>query len=342
MNVQPIDWKDNRLVLLDQRCLPGRVLTINCETAEEVALAIEGLAVRGAPAIGIAAAYGVVLASKMGTEAARLAIARLSQTRPTAVNLFWALRRMGNILDHTSEGSSPEVLQKKLLAEADLIHNDDIAANKALGHYGQSLLPQKATVLTHCNAGALATGGYGTALGIIRAAREAGKDIRVLADETRPVLQGSRLTAWELMEESFDVTILCDSMAGLAMKKGKVDAVIVGADRVAANGDTANKIGTYSLAVLARHHGIPFYVAAPSSTLDPASKTGEDIPIEERSPEEVLSCQGKPSAPAGAKAWNPAFDVTPGDLLTAIVTEHGVIWPPFRENLRRLSAESDR
>jgi methylthioribose-1-phosphate isomerase len=336
MNVHPIEWKEGILVLLDQRLLPGTVSSLPCRTAEEVARAIEELGVRGAPAIGIAAAYGVVLASRLGKHAARQAIERLSKTRPTAVNLFWALRRMESVLDRVPDGESREALEAVLLEEAGAIHRDDVEINRAIGRHGQDLLPQSATILTHCNAGALATGGYGTALGIIRAAREAGKTVRVLADETRPVLQGARLTAWELHEEGFDVTVLCDSMAGPAMKSLGVDAVITGADRVAANGDTANKIGTYALAILARYHGIPFYIAAPLSTLDPATPTGRDIPIEERPPAEVLAFHGRPTAPEGVKAWNPAFDVTPAELITAIVTESGVVRPPYMENLRRI------
>jgi methylthioribose-1-phosphate isomerase len=338
MRVQSIEWKDRTLVLLDQRQLPASVAWLSCHTAEDVALAIEQLAVRGAPAIGIAAAYGVALASRQGRRFARHSIERLARTRPTAVNLFWALRRMERVLENFPEGEPDESLEAVLIEEATAIHSEDIEINRTIGKYGQELLPSNATVLTHCNAGALATGGYGTALGIVRAAREAGKTVRVLADETRPVLQGARLTAWELSEEGFDVTVLCDSMAGPAMQRLGVDAVITGADRVAANGDTANKIGTYALAILARYHGIPFYVAAPLSTLDPATPSGKDIPIEERSSEEVLAFQGLPSAPIGAKAWNPAFDVTPAELITAIITERGVVRPPYGDNLRRTLA----
>ncbi len=338
MRVQSIEWKDRTLLLLDQRRLPASVVWLPCNTAEEVARAIEQLAVRGAPAIGIAAAYGVALASRQGKLAARQSIERLARTRPTAVNLFWALHRIERVLDSLPGGEPDESLEAVLIKEATAIHSEDIGINHAIGRYGQELLPSDATVLTHCNAGTLATGGYGTALGIVRAAREAGKTVRVLADETRPVLQGARLTAWELSEEGFDVTVLCDSMAGAAMQRLGVDAVITGADRVAANGDTANKIGTYALAILARYHGIPFYVAAPLSTLDPATPSGKDIPIEERPSEEVLAFQGLPSAPIGSKAWNPAFDVTPAELITAIVTERGIARPPYEDNLRRILA----
>jgi methylthioribose-1-phosphate isomerase len=341
MKVNPIEWNAGELVLLDQRLLPGVVSRLSCRDVEEVARAIEGLAVRGAPAIGIAAAYGVVLASREGIPAVKKAISRLSVTRPTAVNLFWALRRMESLVASLPPGMGPESLQKALLEEAATIHREDMEINLAIGAHGQGLLPPSCTVLTHCNAGALATGGYGTALGIIRAAREAGKQVRVLADETRPVLQGARLTAWELLSEEFDVTVLCDSMAGSAMKRLGVDAVITGADRVAANGDTANKIGTYPLAILARYHHIPFYIAAPMSTIDLSTPTGRDIPIEERPPEEVLGFQGLRSAPDGVKAWNPAFDVTPADLISAIVTERGIIRAPYADNLRRLFEQHD-
>ena len=334
MTVRPLEWKDGKLVLLDQRELPGQVSYIACSTFEEVARAIESLAVRGAPAIGIAAAYGVALgAVERGIPGASEAILRLSRTRPTAVNLFWALDRMKDILDRQEPGQNLQLVQRVLLEAAADIHRRDVETNRTIGRHGQELLPASSTILTHCNAGALATGGYGTALGIVRAAREAGKTVRILADETRPVLQGSRLTAWELMEEGFDVTVLCDSMAGFAMERIGVDAVITGADRIAANGDTANKIGTYSLAVLARFHGVPFYVAAPVSTMDPGTPDGDRIEIEERPQGEVLSIRGFPTAPNGTRAWNPAFDVTPADLITAIVTEVGIIRPPYAENL---------
>ncbi len=337
MNVQPIEWRQGKLFLLDQRALPESVRYLECSTAEEVAFAIETLAVRGAPAIGIAAAYGVVLASAGGPDEAARAAFRLSGTRPTAVNLFWALNRMKNALARfTAVNSDGRALKEFLLEEAAAIHREDLEINRAIGRHGQSLLPQSCTVLTHCNAGALATGGYGTALGVIRAAREAGKAVRVIADETRPVLQGARLTAWELAAEGFDVTVICDSMAEAAIKKFEVNAVIVGADRIAANGDTANKIGTRPLALLAAFHRVPFYVAAPTSTLDLAIPSGEEIPIEERPSSEILFFQGKRCAPEGVKAWNPAFDVTPASLITALITERGVVTPPFEGKLQDL------
>lgn len=337
MNVQPIEWRHGKLLLLDQRALPESVRYLECSTAEEVAFAIETLAVRGAPAIGIAAAYGVVLASSGGPDEAARAVSRLSGTRPTAVNLFWALNRMnGALARYTTGNSNDRPLEEFLLEEAEAIHREDLEINRAIGRHGQSLLPGSCTVLTHCNAGALATGGYGTALGIIRAAREAGKTLHVIADETRPVLQGARLTAWELAAEGFDVTVICDSMAEAAIKQFRVNAVIVGADRIAANGDTANKIGTRPLAILAAFHRVPFYVAAPTSTLDLSIASGEEIPIEERPSSEILFFQGKRCAPEGVRAWNPAFDVTPASLITAIVTERGILYPPFEGKLQKL------
>ena len=337
MNVQPIEWRQGKLLLLDQRALPESVRYLECSTAKEVAFAIETLAVRGAPAIGIAAAYGVVLASSGGSDEAARAVSRLSGTRPTAVNLFWALNRMKCALArYTTGNSNDRPLEEFLLEEAEAIHREDLEINRAIGRHGQSLLPRSCTVLTHCNAGALATGGYGTALGIIRAAREAGKTLHVIADETRPVLQGARLTAWELAAEGFDVTVICDSMAEAAIKKFGVNAVIVGADRIAANGDTANKIGTRPLAILAAFHRVPFYVAAPTSTLDLSIASGEEIPIEERPSSEILFFQGKRCAPEGVSAWNPAFDVTPASLITAIVTERGILYPPFEGKLQKL------
>ncbi len=318
-------WNNDQFYVLDQRALPGEILYLECSSAEDVAVAIETLAVRGAPAIGIAAAYGVVLASRGGRKSALAASMRLGRTRPTAVNLFWALRRM----EEKMESFLDRTLYKDLMKEANTIYADDLACNMAMGRAGAALLPEKCTVLTHCNAGALATVGHGTALGVIRSAREAGKDVKVFACETRPLLQGARLTVWELMQDGFDVTLLCDSMAGSLLKKGVIDAVIVGADRIAANGDTANKIGTYSLAVLAKHHGVPFYVAAPVSTIDPALSSGDDIPIEERRPEEILRLPGGGMLPDEYAVWNPAFDVTESGLITAIITEMGVLQPPY-------------
>ena len=324
---ETLQWRDGSLILLDQRVLPGDVHHLVCRDVETVAVAIETLAVRGAPAIGIAAAYGMVLAARAGGRNALAgAEERLARTRPTAVNLFWALERM--LAKSRFEGDA--TLAEGLLDEAVRIHEEDITMNRTMGANGAALLPQRCAVLTHCNAGALATGGYGTALGVIRAAVSAGKDVRVYADETRPVLQGARLTAWELREEGIPVTLVCDGMAGALMASGRVDAVIVGADRIAANGDVANKIGTYGVAVLARHHGIPFYVAAPTSTFDPSLPHGAAIPIEERNGEEVRSFGGARTAPEGIPVWNPAFDVPPGALITAIISEESVTFPPYR------------
>ncbi len=343
MDVRPLDWTGDRLVLLDQTRLPAEETYREYADAEGVARAIETMVVRGAPAIGVAAAYGVVLAARTAAEGApdrfRGAVAaaadRLARTRPTAVNLFWALDRMGRVLGRVA-GKAPAAAVAELEAEARRIHTEDVAANQRLGRLGAGLLPDPCTVLTHCNAGALATAGYGTALGVVRAARDAGKRVRVVADETRPLLQGARLTAWELHRDGIPVTVICDNMAGARLRRGDVDAVIVGADRVAANGDTANKIGTYPLAVLAREHRVPFYVAAPRSTVDPSVPDGDAIPIEEREAGEVSRCGGAATVPDGVAVWNPAFDVTPADLITAIVTDAGVARPPFTESLRAL------
>ncbi len=343
MDVRPIAWAGDRLVLLDQTRLPAAEVYREYTDVEAVARAIETMVVRGAPAIGVTAAYGIALAGRAaaGSDPDRFreivsgASARLARTRPTAVNLFWALDRMARVVARLAQ-HPPGEIAGALEAEARQIHDEDVAANRSLGKFGADLLPDPCTVLTHCNAGALATAGYGTALGVIRAARDAGKRVRVIADETRPLLQGSRLTAWELHRDGIPVTVICDNMAGARLRRGDVDAVIVGADRIAANGDAANKIGTYPLAVLAREHGVPFYVAAPLSTLDPSLPTGADIPIEERGADEVRRCGGAPTAPAGVSAWNPAFDVTPAGLITAIVTEAGVARPPFTETLGEL------
>jgi methylthioribose-1-phosphate isomerase len=323
---ETLQWRGDSLVLLDQRVLPGDVRYLVCRDVEAVAVSIETLAVRGAPAIGIAAAYGMVLAARTGgRDALAGAKDRLARTRPTAVNLFWALERM--LAKSRSVGDA--TLVEELLDEAVQIHEEDIAMNRAMSANGAALLPQRCAVLTHCNAGALATGGYGTALGIIRAAVRAGKNVQVYADETRPLLQGARLTAWELQQEGIPVTLICDNMVGALMASGRVNAVIVGADRIAANGDVANKIGTYGVAILARHHGIPFYVAAPTSTFDPSLPHGAAIPIEERNGEEVRSFGGVRTAPEGIPVWNPAFDVTPGALITAIISEESVTFPPY-------------
>lgn len=322
-----LKWEEGFLYILDQRALPHSVSYIKCVDHHDVARAIKDMAVRGAPAIGIAAAYGVVLGLRKYSFAQLDDIIEvLAKTRPTAFNLFWALERMKR---RALQASSWE----ELLEEARKIHEEDIRANEAMGNYGAELIPDGAGVLTHCNAGALATGGLGTALGVIRMAVRQGKRVRVFADETRPVLQGARLTTWELMMDGIDVTLITDNMAGYLMSKGEVNLVIVGADRIASNGDVANKIGTYSLAVLAKHHGIPFYVAAPTSTIDLKIPSGRDIPIEERDPKEVKEIGGVKIAPSEVKVFNPAFDVTPAELISAIITEMGVIRPPFKESL---------
>jgi methylthioribose-1-phosphate isomerase len=301
------------------------------------------MVVRGAPAIGVAAAMGLALgASKIKANSFKAfkrefkkIAAQMKRTRPTAVNLFWAIERMTGVVE-VSEGLKVPELKKKLIREARRLHDEDIEVNRRLGRHGSRLLKKGSTVLTHCNAGALATAGYGTALGVIRGAVEAGKRIKVFADETRPFLQGSRLTAWELKQDRIDVTLITDNMSGYMMKKGLIDAVVVGADRIAANGDVANKIGTYSVALLARAHAIPFYVAAPTSTIDLKIKKGDDIPIEERSTVEVTHMQGKRVAPRGIKVKNPAFDVTPSRLVTAIITEKGVVRSPYTRGIKSL------
>ena len=328
---EAIEWRRDSLSLLDQRKLPLEVSFIDCRTADDVACAIETLAVRGAPAIGIAAAYGVVLDARSVRDAIA-AVSRLSRTRPTAVNLFHALERMHSCIERSSSSSLRDELEREALR----IHSEDIAANERIGDFGQDLLPSDATVYTHCNAGALATGGFGTALGVIRAAVLKGKSVRVLADETRPMLQGARLTAWELSEDNIDVTVVCEGMAAAAFSRYKIDAVLVGADRVASNGDTANKIGTYTLALAAAHFGVPVYVAAPWSTVDMKCPTGNEIPLEERNPDEIRECFGKRIMPSGFKVWNPSFDITPATCITAIITERGVAFPPFSESLAAL------
>ena len=303
--------------------------TFICKNYSEVADAIETLKVRGAPAIGIAAAYGVALAALEGVDSIIPAIERLSETRPTAVNLFWSLNRMEGVFYASREKDFPRML----LNEAHQILAEDISINRTIGERGAEILPETCSIITHCNAGALATGGHGTALGIIRTAKEMKKTVRVFADEPRPVLQGARLTVWELMQDGIDVTLICDSMAGSLMKDGKIDAVIVGADRVTSRGDVANKIGTYQLAVLSQYHSIPFYVAAPLSTFDWSLVSGEDIPIERRKASEVLCLGGAASLPENYSVYNPAFDVTPSELISAIVTEKGLIMAPVSVNI---------
>jgi methylthioribose-1-phosphate isomerase len=322
-----IEWRRGAIRLIDQRALPGRLRFLNCRTVEELGDAIASLAVRGAPALGAAGAYGVALAAHtMRTKRqVRAAAARIARTRPTAVNLEWGVERA--VAAYEREGAAGA------LAEANHIAADDVARNRALGAHGARLLPEDARVLTHCNTGSLATVGYGTALGVVRAAFEEGRSVRVLADETRPLLQGARLTMWECARLGIDATVVPDSAAAALMSRGEVDVALVGADRIAANGDTANKIGTYAVALAARHHGIPFYVAAPTSTIDLATPDGDAIDIEERDPAEVTRLAGRPIAPARAAARNLAFDVTPARLVTAIITEAGVARPPYRRSL---------
>ena len=313
--MEPIRWKGDRLELLDQRALPEQTAYMTCRSAGEVAQAIRDMVVRGAPAIGCAAAFGIVL-SKGTAEAFEI----LAKSRPTAVNLFWALERMKKASD--------------LEAEAIAIYEENLAANRTLGRLGAALIPERARIMTHCNTGALATAGYGTALGVIRASKD--KSISVIANETRPYLQGAHLTAWELVQEGIPCTLITDSMAGHLMSRGEVDVVVVGADRIAANGDVANKIGTYALAVLAKRHGIPFYVAAPVSTFDRSIPDGSHIPIEERPAAEVTGYRDTRWAPEGVSVRNPAFDVTPAELLTGIICEKGIAYPPYRESIAAL------
>ena len=331
--------------LLDQRKLPAEAVYVTCASAGEVAEAIRAMVVRGAPAIGVTAAFGVALAAsstsgRSNDDAARAiaeASARLAAARPTAVNLFWALSRMESAARAArASGAGNAELAERLEREAQAIHDEDVAACRAIGRHAAPLVPERATVLTHCNAGGLATAGYGTALGVIRGAVDAGKKIRVLAGETRPFLQGARLTAWELMEDGIETVLITDGAAGSLMRAGEVDLVVVGAHRIAANGDVANKIGTYSVAVLAKENGIPFYVAAPVSTIDLATPTGSSIPIEERDGSEVTTLNGARVAPTGVSVRNPAFDVTPARYVAAIVTERGLARAPYEPSLAAL------
>ncbi|MGH9442204.1 MAG: S-methyl-5-thioribose-1-phosphate isomerase [Thermoanaerobaculia bacterium] len=332
---RPLFWESGKLKLLDQRLLPGKEVWLELETPEQVAAAIRDMAVRGAPAIGAAAAFGMALAlreRRAGAPEFERAASLIRSARPTARDLFAAVDRMERVFQETT--LSPQ-LADRLVEEARMLSEEGIEACRAIGRFGGELLSSDSTVLTHCNAGALATSGYGTALGVIRGAVEAGKKIRVLADETRPFLQGARLTAWELERDRIPVEIITDSMAGHFLSRGEVSAVVVGADRIAANGDTANKIGTYSLAVLAKENRVPFYVAAPTTTLDASLPDGSGIPIEERSPDEVTSIAGVAIAPEGVSARHPAFDVTPARYIAAIITERGVHRPPFSNSLPR-------
>lgn len=343
--METMRWQGKCLELLDQTKLPAEVEYVTCNCFEDIAHAIKSMQVRGAPAIGASAAYGVALAaisSKKATLDEFLAEIKgaaevLAATRPTAVNLFWAVNRMVRRAEELAiKNVELEHIKEALVNEALAIFNEDLEMNKKIGLHGNELVPHGASILTHCNAGALATAGYGTALGVIRAAHEAKKDIHVFADETRPLLQGARLTAWELMQDNIPVTLITDNMAGYLMRKGKIDLAIVGADRIAANGDVANKIGTYSVAVLAQVNKVPFYVAAPTSTIDMSLSNGDLIPIEERGQEEVVSLFGQGIAPQGVKVFNPAFDVTPNELIAGIITEKGVVKPPFAEGLLQL------
>jgi len=343
---ETIRWSDEGVVMIDQRKLPREEVYVTCRSYREVAEAIRTMVIRGAPAIGVAAAMGVALgmleADSAEPDAAFEEIARtLAATRPTAVNLFWALERMRRAYEQV-RGQPLAVIRRRLVEEARRIRDEDIAINQAIGRHGAPLVPDGKIVLTHCNAGALATAGYGTALGVIRAAIATGKRIEVYACETRPFLQGARLTAWELLRDGIPTTLIADNMAGHFLRSGRIGCVVVGADRIAANGDVANKIGTYALAVLARENGVPFYVAAPVSTLDLSLASGEQIPIEQRPAEEVTHVFGVRVAPEGVCVENPAFDVTPGCYVTAIVTERGVARPPYADTLRSLAQGSEQ
>ena len=340
-----IEWKDDTVVMIDQRKLPTSEIYVTCKTANEVAKAIKTMVIRGAPAIGVAAAMGIALGmnrskatgTKQFTTEFQKTCDLMAGTRPTAVNLFWAIERMKKAFAAAAhDGRSVDELKRLLVDEARAIHDEDVQSCRTMGAHGAGLVPDSAKILTHCNAGALATAGYGTALGVIRAAAEQGKKIAVLADETRPFLQGARLTAWELVKDGIDTTVITDNMAGAMMRLGEVDLVVVGADRIAANGDVANKIGTYGVAVLAREHGIPFYVAAPLSTVDLNTPDGSRIPIEERSDREVTHIGSSRLTPDGARVRNPAFDVTPAKYVTAIITERGIARAPFAESLPQL------
>jgi methylthioribose-1-phosphate isomerase len=343
--IKTLEWTDEGVRFIDQTKLPTEEVYVTCATYEEVADAIRTMIVCGAPAIGVTAAMGVALGvrdseadhvSELRREFEQICDA-LAETRPTAVNLFWAIQRMKDKFEAASDLPVAQIKQT-LVTEAQRMYLEDIAANEAMGRHGAVLLPSSGAVLTHCNAGALATCGYGTALGVVRAAIESGKKLHVYADETRPFLQGARLTAWELVKDNIPTTLISDNMAGAMMRQGKIGAVIVGADRIAANGDVANKIGTYTVAVLAKEHGLPFYVAAPFSTVDMETPDGSKIPIEQRSSREITHVAGKQIAPNGVKVENPAFDVTPNQYVTAIITERGVAKAPFSESLKELSS----
>jgi methylthioribose-1-phosphate isomerase len=341
--IKTLEWTDDGVRFIDQTKLPTQEVYVTCKTYEEVADAIKTMIVRGAPAIGVAAGMGIALGMRDAKAETLDELAPqfdeickvIGATRPTAVNLFWAIRRMQDKFAQLRDRPVAEI-KHEIVDEAKRMHAEDIAANEAMGKHGAVLLPARGGVLTHCNAGALATAGYGTALGVIRAAVESGKELHVFADETRPFLQGSRLTAWELMKDNIPTTLISDNMAGAIMRQGKIHAVVVGADRIAANGDVANKIGTYTVAILAKEHGIPFYVAAPTSTVDLATPDGSKIPIEQRAATEVTHMAGRQIAPDGVGVENPAFDVTPHEYVSAIITERGVARAPYTESLKRL------
>jgi methylthioribose-1-phosphate isomerase len=344
--IQTLEWTSDGVVFIDQTKLPTEEVYVTCTTHQQVADVIRNMVVRGAPAIGVAAAMGIALGVQNSKAENSADLKKefdeicetIGQTRPTAVNLFWAIRRMTEKFE-TLRSLPLAHIQRALIEESQRMHAEDIAANRAMGRHGSTLMPSSGGVLTHCNAGALATAGYGTALGVIRAAVEAGKKIHVYADETRPFLQGSRLTAWELMKDGIPTTVISDNMAGVMMQQGKIGAIVVGADRIAANGDVANKVGTYTVAILAKEHGIPFYVAAPISTVDLATPDGSKIPIEQRNPREVTHIAGKQMTPDGVEIENPAFDVTPAKYVTAIITERGVARAPYDESLRELARQ---
>ena len=344
-----IEWQDDVVVMVDQRKLPGQEVYLRCRTAPEVAKAIRTMVIRGAPAIGVAAAMGIALGARRsqakGTKQFAVEFNKMcdlmAATRPTAVNLFWAINRMkGAFAEGIQAGESAAEIAARLGREARRIHDEDVASCRAMGAHGAALVPDQARVLTHCNAGALATAGYGSALGVIRAAVEQGKHLSVFADETRPFLQGARLTAWELVRDGIQTTVITESMAGPLMRDGEIDLVVVGADRIAANGDVANKIGTYTVAVLAKEHDIPFYVAAPLSTIDLATPDGAHIPIEERAQREVSHFGSVRVTPEGALIRNPAFDVTPHRYVTSIITERGIFRPPYHESLKTLRTDN--
>jgi methylthioribose-1-phosphate isomerase len=346
--IETLEWTDSGVRFIDQTKLPTEETYVTCRTCEQVADVIRNMVVRGAPAIGVAAAMGIALGVKNSKAETGGELKQefdrccdlIGKTRPTAVNLFWAIRRMQDKLESLRVRPLAQIRQA-LIEEAQRMHAEDIAANQAMGRFGATLMPARGGILTHCNAGALATCGYGTALGVIRAAVEQGKKIHVYADETRPFLQGSRLTAWELMKDNIPTTVISDNMAGAMMLQDKIAAVVVGADRIAANGDVANKIGTYSVAVLAREHSIPFYVAAPFSTIDLETPDGSKIPIEQRNPREVTHIAGKQMVPEGVQVENPAFDVTPAKYVTAIVTERGIARAPYETSLAKLAGQPE-